>query len=115
MKARLRLFVSTVLVMGLATAQSATINWTNTAGGNWSAAANWSPNQVPAGSDSAVIGAAGSYTVALDVNATVGSLALGASSGTQTLNVTANNLTLTLNNPSSINTNGVVTMSASTI
>ena len=27
------------------------ITWTNTAGGNWSAAANWSPNQVPGSSD----------------------------------------------------------------
>lgn len=38
-------------------ADAATINWTNTAAGNWSVAANWSPNQVPASSDNAVNGA----------------------------------------------------------
>ncbi|MBN2505270.1 MAG: hypothetical protein JXQ71_01110 [Verrucomicrobia bacterium] len=35
--------------------RSAVIDWTNTSGGNWSAAANWNPNQVPSTNDTAVI------------------------------------------------------------
>ncbi len=32
-------------------APAAQITWTNTAGGNWSAATNWSPQQVPTAAD----------------------------------------------------------------
>ena len=30
-------------------APTASITWTNTAGGNWNTAQNWTPNQVPGG------------------------------------------------------------------
>ncbi len=115
MSARIRIIVPLVLALSLGVARSATVTWTNVNGGNWSAAANWSPNQTPTASDNAVINTAGSYAVTLDINATIGSLALGASSGTQTLNITANSLVLTLNNASTINTNGVLAMSSSTL
>src|SRR3954453_9053968 len=64
---------------------AADIFWTNTAGGNWSVAANWTPNTVPGSSDNAFIISNGTYTVLLDSNATVRTLALGGSSDAQTL------------------------------
>jgi hypothetical protein len=65
---------------------AASVVWTNTAGGNWSVAANWSPNQVPAPTNTVRIAAPGTYTVTGDVGdlkvvaLTVG----GAGSGVQT-------------------------------
>jgi len=93
---------------GYTVANAATINWTNTVGGNWSAATNWSPNQVPGSSDNAVITTNGSYVVTLDTSPTVGSLTLGGTSGTQTLTNAGN--TLTLNNASVVNANGVLAL-----
>jgi hypothetical protein len=66
---------------------AATITWTNTLGGNWNVASNWSPNAVPGATDTANITTAGSYSVALNANATVAALTLGAPSGTQTLTI----------------------------
>ena len=97
-----------LLVIGNNVADSATITWTNTSGGNWSFAANWSPNQAPGSSDNALIITNGSYTVTLDTSPTVGSLTLGGASGTQTLTNAGN--TLTLNNASVVNTNGVLAL-----
>ena len=51
------------LVFCLNAVHAATVTWTNTAGGNWAAAANWSPNQIPGSADQAVITTAGNYTV----------------------------------------------------
>ena len=65
--------------------QAAQIVWTNTAGGYWNVATNWSPNQVPSSADDAVITASGTYTVTLNTSSTVNSLALGGTSGQQTL------------------------------
>lgn len=48
----------------LATPVSAiTITWTNTAGGDWGGATNWSPQQVPAASDVAVINGTAAFTI----------------------------------------------------
>ena len=79
--------------------------WTNTAGGNWNDAANWSPNQVPGSTNDVVIAASGTYTVTLNISTTVNSLSLGGASGQQTL--VNNGYALTLNQASVINTNGV--------
>jgi hypothetical protein len=65
------------------TVHASSLVWTNTAGGNWSSAANWNPNQVPAATDDAVITNAGNYTVTLDANATINRLILGGNGGTQ--------------------------------
>jgi hypothetical protein len=93
--------------------EAATIVWTNTAGGTWNATNNWSPNQVPTAADEAVITNAGSYTVTLNANATVASLQLGASSGTQTLHCATT--TLTLNGPGVVGTNGAFTLAGGTL
>jgi hypothetical protein len=59
--------------------------FTNTADGSWTTAANWSANKVP-GSEEACITEPGTYTVTLSASsASVKSLTLGGSSGTQTL------------------------------
>lgn len=87
-------------------ARATVVSWTNTSGGNWSAAPNWSPNTVPAAADDVAITAEGSYTVTLDVHATIASLTVGGSSGTQTL--TNAGYTVTLNGASLIASNGVL-------
>src|SRR6266704_2917532 len=65
------------------------VSWINPNGGNWNTASNWldgvGVNRVPTSADNALINLAGTYTVTLDVNATVSTLTLGALSGTQTL------------------------------
>ena len=90
----------------------APITWTNTSGGIWSDAANWSPNTVPGAGDAALITTSGSYTVTLDVNVTVGSLTLGGASGTQAFDVTGR--TLTLNGASVIKADGLMALSFGT-
>src|ERR1051326_4539095 len=73
---------------------AADIVWTNTAGGNFATAVNWNPNQVPASGDTAWITNDGTYTVTFNTSATIGSLMLGGSSGTQTFNHSSGTLTL---------------------
>src|SRR6185369_7618224 len=70
-----------------------TLVWTNTAGGAWTNAANWSPNQVPAAADEAFITNAGVYTVTITANASA-SLTLGGVGGTATIQHTAGSLNL---------------------
>ena len=88
---------------GLTAATSGAVNitapanvkaWANAAGGNWSVGSNWSGGTVPALTDTVWIKLAGSYTVNLDVNATVARLEMGGPSGAQTLQLTTNTLTL---------------------
>jgi uncharacterized repeat protein (TIGR03803 family) len=68
---------------------SVSITWTNASGGSWNNAANWSPNQVPGPTDTAIINT-GTATVSTDT--TVGTLNLGNGA---VLNGSA---TLTINN-----------------
>jgi hypothetical protein len=83
------------------------IAWANPVSGNWSTPANWNPPQVPGAADDAQITLDGTYTVTLDVDATVASLALGGTTGTQTLGLTASH-TLTLSGQGSAGAHGVV-------
>jgi len=92
----------------VSSAPAATMSWTNVNGGNWTVAANWSPNQVPGGGDQAIIAVAGAYTVTLNASVGVGSLTLGGSSGQQTL-ATAGN-TLALNASSVVNASGILAL-----
>ena len=57
-----------LLLVATTTMPAATIIWTNTAGGTWNTAANWSPNIVPGAGDTANITTPGTYSVALNVN-----------------------------------------------
>lgn len=87
--------------------RASTVVWTNLAGGNWTAAANWSPNQLPGANDDAFITNAGTYTVTLNSASAVSNLVLGLDlpGGTPTLSVQH---TLTLHGGGNIGTNGVV-------
>jgi hypothetical protein len=100
------------LVIGDWSARATTIIWTNTAGGSFGNAANWSPNSVPGSGDLAVITNTGTYTVTLDTGRTVSGIQLGANSGvgTQTFSMNAN--ALISNGSTIINTNGVFIVSA---
>jgi hypothetical protein len=102
-----------LLVMaGWISAQAATVTWTNTAGGNWNVAANWSPKQVPGATDTAVITNSGTYTITLSDNESVNTLALGGISGTQTLNISGG--TFILNGSGSGNGLSVLSISGGT-
>jgi hypothetical protein len=94
-------------------ARSATIAWTNTGGGSWSAAANWRPRQVPGPGDEAIITSNGTYTVALDTGVSIGALSLGGTAGNQTLATSGNNLALSL--ASAVNTNGILALAGGTL
>jgi hypothetical protein len=76
------------------TSRGADVVWTNTAGGNWSVAANWSPNQLPGAGDTAIITNNGTYSVTLNTGPTLAGLVLGGAGGTQTLAQAAHQLTL---------------------
>lgn len=54
MKTR-RLFLLAILLVSATITDAATINWANPAGGDWSVAGNWDPNQVPGPDDFANI------------------------------------------------------------
>jgi hypothetical protein len=76
-------WMAILLSLNLTHVGNAQISWTNTAGGNWNSASNWSPNELPAASDAVFIDANGNYTVTLNVNARVESLIFAAASGAQ--------------------------------
>ena len=92
---------------------AATITWTNTAGGNWSVTNNWSPNQVPGVSDTALITNSGTYTVTVTTVVGVSNVFLGSSSGTQTLTLSSGSLNAT--NISTQTTNGAISLAGGTI
>ncbi|MBI3879322.1 MAG: hypothetical protein HY301_04570 [Verrucomicrobia bacterium] len=94
-------------------AHATAITWTNLNGGLWSQATNWNPNQVPGISDTALITQSGTYTVTLDVAATVNSLTLGGASGQQRLTNSASSLTI--NGASTNNANGVLDLAGGTL
>src|SRR5688572_9589226 len=98
---------------GLAPAAfGATVSWVNPVSGNWNTAANWSSGSVPGAADDVVISAVGTYTVTLNVNASVNSLTIGAASGTPSL---ANaNQTLTIGS-GTVGVNGAVNMTGGTL
>lgn len=86
--------------------------WTNTLGGSWFGATNWSPNGVPAGTDVAYITNAGTYTVALVSSAslTMPQFVLGGDSGAQSL-VVDGNPTLNLTGWETVAANGALVLS----
>jgi hypothetical protein len=68
-----------------------TDTFTNAAGGSWSTGANWSKGKAPTSEEEACITENGTYTVTLSASsASVASLTVGGSSGTQTLAVESN-------------------------
>ena len=105
----------------LASAQAADIFWTNTAGGNWSTAANWSPNAVPGPTDRALIVQNGTYSVTVTASTTVNALRLGTNndvgtSGEQTLLILSPGILpsiLSVNGSALVDTRGVLSLGPS--
>src|SRR5690242_4418497 len=108
-----RVFIIVTQLCLARAAVAADVAWTNSLGGNWNNAANWSTGIVPGASDNVFITNAGTYTVTLDINAAVASLTLGEATGTQTLS--ASSRTLTLTGASAINGAGIMALSSSTL
>ncbi len=92
---------------------AAVVTWTNTNGGLWSGAANWSGGAVPTAGDDVFITTAGTYSVTQDVHVTVASLTLGGVSGRQTL--TNSGTTLVMSGSSAVNSNGVIALNGGTL
>jgi hypothetical protein len=93
------------LLVACGKSSAAGIVWTNTAGGNWNAATNWNPNQLPGVSDTAIITNDGTYTVTVNISPTIASLVLGGNSGTQTASQASGSLNVTLG---TINNSGLL-------
>jgi len=96
------LVVASLFVVG---ANAADLVWMGDTG-DWNAAVNWKPAQVPTAADNAIITNIGIYTVTVPAGttATVGGLSIGGASGTQALAI--NRATLTISGASVINANG---------
>jgi len=101
-----------------AQASGCTNTFTNTAGGSWFTATNWSKGKVPTSTEEACITESGTYTVVMTQTSTTGtvtvkSLAIGGASGTQTLAVGSSgslNAVLTTSEGLANAANGSVTM-----
>jgi hypothetical protein len=105
-------FIATVcFAAGLGRCPATSIVWTNTAGGNWNTASNWSPNQVPVSGDDVLITNAGIYTVTNTLSATLANLTLGGTNGIQTLTISS----LTLTSLGLVNSNGILNWNSGTI
>jgi len=105
--ARLGLLLAYFMVCILSS-RAAIINWTNTSGGSWSAATNWSPNQIPGSNDTANITVAGlsSYVVTMNVSPTVAGFVLGATNSATFQTLAIDGDTLTVNGSIQINAQG---------
>ena len=78
MKTRLPAFFTFLALWWVAPfARSTNLVWTNVAGGDWKNAANWEPHQVPGEADTAIITAAGAYTVTVSGAAKIAAFELG--------------------------------------
>src|SRR5688572_27282412 len=105
---KLLLFALCVWILSGSTLAAATVIWTNSAGGNWNVAANWSPNQVPTLTNDVFITNNGTYTVIQNVAGNARSLTLGGDTGTQTLAMAAPQLRLSVTNVLTVNAQGVL-------
>jgi hypothetical protein len=97
--------VAAMLIMCFSSSRAATIVWTNTSGGAWSAATNWSPNTVPSDGDEAIITNNGVYDVSLDIGPTISNLVIGGASGAQTFHTGTS--VLSVNGYCVVNPNGI--------
>jgi len=101
------------ILLVVATVSATDLVWVGGTG-NWNAAGNWTPAQVPGTADNAFITNNGTYTVTVPAStaATAGGLVIGGGAGgTQTLSI--DRATLTLNGASVVNTNGNLDLTVS--
>jgi len=71
-----------------------TYTWNNALGGNWSESTKWTPNGIPGAGDTAIISLNGTYTVTLTGGESAANLTIGGGTGTQTLSMGSNPLTV---------------------
>ena len=86
------------------------VSWINAAGGSWTVPTNWSTGQVPGAGDEVVIDLDGTYTVTVFSGPgmfTVASLALGGTSGKQTLST---DRTFTATDSVTVGANGAINL-----
>ncbi len=76
---------SLILVGSVCAVQGANLTWTNTAGGLWAVASNWSPNQIPSAADNLTIAAAGNYTVTVQGTQNAARLTIGGAGSSPTV------------------------------
>lgn len=105
-KLRLCLWLAT----GTMPLSAADLIWTNLAGGAWSAAANWSPNQVPTANDTVYITNHAAFTVTVSATATVSNFWLGPGLGVVS-NRFDQNATITVHGTAHVLSNGWFRMS----
>ena len=112
MTTRSLLFLFITLGSPLFDSRAADLVWIGGTG-SWNAAGNWNPAQVPTSADNAWITNAGDYTVTIPAGfvASVGSLVVGAPSGSQILSL--DRATLTLAAPSQVGANGQLALTVS--
>jgi hypothetical protein len=91
-------------------ASATTYAWTNTAGGLWSAAANWSPNGIPGSGDTALITTSGTYAVGLSAPVTVNLLTVGTINGSGTQSFSTSTINLTVQSSLVVNNTGAFTL-----
>jgi hypothetical protein len=103
-----------LVALTLQTNRAAELVWTNLAGGTWSTAANWSPNQIPAAADSAFITNSGTYTVTVNATANIANLTLGDTNATGIQKLTVSAGTFTVTNVTAA-TNSILLLSAGTL
>jgi Tol biopolymer transport system component len=94
-------------------AQPGIASWLNPDGGAWSAGSNWTTGVPPTADDTVLIALDGTYTVTLDVPATIGALVLGGAGGEQTLDVGAG--TLTVLDSATVRPTGVLVVTGGTV
>jgi hypothetical protein len=90
------------------------VRWTSAVNGVWSDGTKWSTGAAPTADQAVFIDVGGTYSVTLDVNATVSTLTLGAASGVQTLTV-GSGRTLTLSTSGAILSTGRMTLTGATV
>ncbi|HEY1375703.1 MAG TPA: PEP-CTERM sorting domain-containing protein [Gemmataceae bacterium] len=93
-RTRFRVAARIALGLSLAAAPARAVDrtWTNTAGGNWGTAGNWSGGAVPTAADNALFTTPGTYTVTLSDARSITDVSLAVS--TVTVNGYGGNLTL---------------------
>ncbi len=98
--------VIVILTAFLSDGLGATVAWKAGSSGNWNDPGNWSGNAVPSAGDIVLITNAGTYTVSLNVSASVSELTLTAPTGKASLLLNAG--TLTIDNLATVGAGGAL-------
>ncbi len=105
-KLSLSAFIIGMMMVFTSISNAANVTWLAPVNGNWNDGTKWSGGIAPTVNDTAVITVAGTYTVTLNVNASIAKLVIGNPTGFQTL--TMGSQTFTVANSSVINPHGIL-------